>query len=100
MQVCWAQHLPIIQEPLLDDLGKKLADSISSLVVEYLASLWALYGVCMAEELAEDWEDYINRFSTLFWCIYHHEDLSGNQRKINETYKIYNLIDHLPDTFR
>ena len=62
------------------------------------SALWLW--VCMAEVQAEDWEDYINRFSTLFWCLYHHEDLSGNQRKINETYKIYNLIDHLPDTFR
>ena len=68
--------------------------------LEYLASLWALYGVCMAEKLAEDWEDYINRFAELFWRLYHHEDLSGNQRKVNETYKVHNLIDHLPDTFR
>ena len=90
----------IIQEPLLGDLGNKLPDSISSLVVDYLASLWALYGVCMAEVLVENWEDFINRFAELFWRLYHHEDLSGNQRKVNETYKVHNLIDHLPDTFR
>ena len=82
----------IISKPLLDELGKLLPPSLSSVVVDYLASLKSLHDVCMAVELVPDWPDYIERFR--------HPDLSGNEKKVNCTYKVHNLISHLPDHFR
>ena len=90
----------IISKPLLDELGKLLPPSLSSVVVDYLASLKSLHDVCMAVELAPDWPEYIERFRQLFLVLYHHPDLSENEKKVNCTYKVHNLISHLPDHFR
>ena len=90
----------IISKPLLDELGKLLPPSLSSVVVDYLASLKSLHDVCMAVELVPDWPDYIERFRELFLVLYHHPDLRGNEKKVNCTYKVHNLISHLPDHFR
>ena len=49
----------IISKPLLDELGKLLPPSLSSVVVDYLASLKSLHDVCMAVELEPDWPEYI-----------------------------------------
>ena len=51
------------------------------MVVDYLASLKSLHDVCMAVELVPDWPDYIERFSELFLVLYHHPDLSRNEKK-------------------
>ena len=37
--------------------------SLSSVVVDYLASLKSLHDVCMAVELVPDWPDYIETTS-------------------------------------
>ena len=72
--------------PLLSSLKELLPDSIASLVYDYLAALWALHGVCMAEHLTPDWPDYISRFKELFLQLYHHPDLAHNEKKVNMTY--------------
>ena len=56
--------------------------------------------VCMAEHLTPDWLDYIARFKELFLQLYHHPDLAHNEKKVNMTYKVHNLVDHLGDWFR
>ena len=81
-------------------MGKLLPPLLSSVVMDYLASLKSLHDVCMAVELVPDWPDYIERFRELFLVLYHHPDLRGNEKKVNCTYKVHNLISHLPDHFR
>ena len=41
---------------------RRLLPSLSSVVMDYLASLKSLHDVCMAVELLPDWPDYIERF--------------------------------------
>ena len=79
-------------------MGKLLPPLLSSVVMDYLASQQP--PVCIAVELVPDWPDYIERFRELFLVLYHHPDLRGNEKKVNCTYKVHNLISHLPDHFR
>ena len=46
-----------------------LLPSLSSVVMDYLASLKSLHDVCMAVELVADWPDYIERFRELFLVL-------------------------------
>ena len=46
-------------------MGKLLPPLLSSVVMDYLASLKSLHDVCMAVELVPDWPDYIERFREL-----------------------------------
>ena len=51
---------------------RRLLPSLSSVVMDYLASLKSLHDVCMAVELVPDWPDlpdYIERFSELFLVL-------------------------------
>ena len=90
----------IMTDPLLSNLKRLLPDTIASLVHDYLAALWALHGVCMAEHLTPDWPDYIARFKELFLQLYHHPDLASNEKKVHMTYKVHNLVNHLGAWFR
>ena len=48
---------------------KLLPPSLSSVVVDYLASLKSLHDFCMALDLVPDWQDYIERFRELFLVL-------------------------------
>ena len=58
-----------------------LLPSLSSVVMDYLASLKSLHDVCMAVELVPDWPDYIERFRELFLVLYHQLDQMEMRRK-------------------
>ena len=53
----------------MGELGKLLPPLLSSVVMDYLASLKSLHDVCMAVELVADWPDYIKRFREPFLVL-------------------------------
>ena len=60
---------------------RRLLPSLSSVVMDYLASLKSLHDVCMAVELVADWPDYIERFRELFLVLYHQLDKMEMRRR-------------------
>ena len=60
---------------------RRLLPSLSSVVMDYLASLKSLHDVCMAVELVADWPDYIERFRELFLVLYHQLDQMEMRRR-------------------
>ena len=60
---------------------RRLLPSLSSVVMDYLASLKSLHDVCMAVELVAEWPDNIERFRELFLVLYHQLDQMEMRRR-------------------